>query len=276
MSPARLRNGYWPAWLPAGLCVLGVAGAGCQSPGHLGGPQRYRQGVVYVLPGIEGPRPWNRDIMLGLDEGGVTSAIEIFDWTVGIPGSEMINLTDLERNRRQARRLANRILAYRRRYPGRPVHLVGHSGGGGIAVLALEALPAGRQIDMAILLAPALSPKYDLSRALRRVRAGICSFYSEQDVSFLKVGTTLFGPIDRAFGFSAGAVGFEIPLGLKKEDRQLYFDRLRQVSWNERLQRHGASGTHLGWTSRRFAREYLAPLIQRNEAGRPLPAELVE
>jgi hypothetical protein len=33
----------------------------------------------------------------------------------------------------------------------------------------------------------------------------------------------------------------------------------------------GADGSHLGWTSRKFAGEYLAPLIMHNEAARPRP-----
>lgn len=259
------------------LSLLGLHhSAGCTTPGHFRSAVRYQRGVVYILPGIEGRSPWNRNIALGLDEGGVTSAIEVYDWTVGFPGGEVVNLANLERNRRQARWLANKIVVYRQRYPGRPVHLIGHSGGGGIAVLTLEALPPGRQIDMTILLAPALSPDYDLSVALRRTRVGVCNFYSKRDVGFLKVGTVLFGQIDRRHGFSAGAVGFEIPESLAPEDRALYPERLRQVAWDERLKRHGATGTHLGWASRQFAREYLAPLIKYNEAGRPVPAELFE
>lgn len=259
------------------LSLLGLhLSAGCTTPGRFRSADRYQRGVVYILPGIEGRSPWNRNIALGLDEGGVTSAIEVYDWTVGFPGGEVVNLANLERNRRQARWLANKIVAYRKRYPGRPVHLIGHSGGGGIAVLTLEALPPGRQIDMTILLAPALSPDYDLSVALRRTRVGVCNFYSRHDVGFLKVGTVLFGQIDRGHGFSAGAVGFEIPESLVPEDRALYHERLRQVAWDERLKRHGATGTHLGWASRQFAREYLAPLIKYNEASRPIPAEFFE
>ncbi len=253
------------------LCLL-VACAGCQTlPGVRTG-DRYARGVVFVLPGIEGRSVWNRNIALGLDEGGVSSAIEVYDWTTGVPGTFVYNLANLERNRRQARGLSDRIVAYRDRYPGRPVHLIGHSGGGGIAVLALEALPPGRQIDQAILLAPALSPDYDLSIALRRTRYGICNFYSTRDVSFLKVGTSLFGPVDRDFGVSAGATGFDPPDGLSEADRALYANRLRQVRWSPRMKEVGADGSHLGWASRQFAREYLAPLIKQSEAARPLPA----
>jgi pimeloyl-ACP methyl ester carboxylesterase len=260
------------AW---GLGLLGAC-AGCRVPSGVRTGDRYARGLVLVLPGIEGRSVWNRNIALGLDEGGVSSAIEVYDWTTGVPGTFVYNLANLERNRRQARGLADRILAHRERYPGNPVHLIGHSGGGGIAVLALEALPPGRQIDQAIVLAPALSPEYDLSTALRRTRYGICNFYSTRDVSFLKVGTSLFGPVDRDFGVSAGAVGFKPPDGLSEADRALYASRLRQVRWEPRLKEVGASGSHLGWASRQFAREYLAPLIKQNEAARPLPEAYFE
>jgi pimeloyl-ACP methyl ester carboxylesterase len=264
-SPRRFLAGALGA-----LCLLTVC-AGCQLPRRVSETSRYEHGLVLVLPGIEGRSVWNQSIALGLDEGGVTSAIEIHDWTTGVPGEFMVNLTDLERNRREAAKLAKRMLAYRDRHPGAPVHLIGHSGGGGIAVLALEALPPGRQIDMAILLAPALSVDYDLTTALRRTRYGICNFYSTRDVSFLKVGTSLFGPVDRSFGVSAGASGFQPPDGLEKAGRDLYARRLRQMRWSPRMRAAGASGTHLGWASREFAREYLAPLVQRNEVVRPRP-----
>jgi len=38
----------------------------------------------------------------------------------------------------------------------------------------------------------------------------------------------------------------------------------------------GTDGLHLGWASRKFAREYLAPLITESEAAQPLPAEYAE
>lgn len=256
-------------------CVLGLCG-GCHGPQSVQASGRYVRGVVFILPGVEGRSLWNRNVAIGLDEGGVTSAIELVDWTTGMPGSFVYNLANLERNRRQARRVAKRIQAYREQYPYSPVHLVGHSGGAGIAVLVLEALPAGGQIDMAILLAPALSPQYDLTTALRHTRYGICSFYSTRDVSFLKVGTLLFGPIDREFGVSAGAVGFRAPDGLSEADRSLYQAKLRQVQWDKRIKQVGADGSHLGWASRRFASEYLAPLIMRNEAARPVPEAYFE
>lgn len=237
-----------------------VGGAGCSLPRSLTAPERYGHGLVIVLPGIEGGGPVARGIAIGLDKGGVTSAIELYDWSVGVPGAFLINLANYPRNLEQARRIADRIVQYRKDYPGAPVHLIGHSGGGGMALLALEALPVGRRIDAAILLAAAVSPARDLRSALRRVET-LYNFYSEQDFGFLKVGTTVFGDMDREFGPAAGAVGFRKPDGLSPDEQSLYDDRLRQVAWGRSLERKGVSGGHFGWASPRFAREYLAPMI---------------
>lgn len=255
-----------PLLLTGIVCALLITLSGCNTPGYLRSRDRYRNGVVFVLPGIDGKSIWNRNIAMGLDDGGVRAAIEVYDWTLGVPGSTVINITTYSRNREQAARLARRIVDQRTRYPGSPVYLVGHSAGGAIAAFALEALPPGRQIDQAILLAPALSPEYDLTTALRRTRFGILNLYSEYDVGFLLVGTTAVGTADRSHTASAGYVGFRVPAELNKANQTLYADKLRQVEWNPRLKQYGASGTHMGWASRDFARDYLAPIILKNSA----------
>jgi len=135
-------------------------------------------------------------------------------------------------------------------------------------VFALEALRADQSVDLAILLAPALSPAYNLTDALARVAGELYNFHSEKDVTLLKVGTTVFGSVDREHGPAAGAVGFQTPDPWTAEARALYEARLRQVAWTPRLAEYGADGTHLGWASRAFARQYLAPIIVWHEAAR--------
>ena len=242
------------------IATLLMVLSGCALPVKLNSKQRLDRGMVFVLPGIEGSSVYNRAIALGLSDGGVRSAIEVFDWTTLVGNLAMYN-----RNLRKANELAQRIIDYQREYPGRPAHLIGHSGGGGIAVLTLEALTPRNRIDQAILLAPALSPEYDLTRALRRTRVGILNLYSEKDVSLLTVGTSIVGAIDRERGPAAGAVGFSLPEDISARGRAIYAERLRQVRWQSRLRRVGASGTHLGWASRKFARMYLSKLVRTNE-----------
>lgn len=258
----RLARAVWLLLAGAGLFPLACA----RTTPELATPRRLARGVVLVLPGIEGRSPWNRRLAEGLDEGGVTSAIQVYDWTTRVPGNYVGNLTDLPRNRREAFRLARWIEAYLDEHPGAPVYLVGHSGGGGMAVLTLEALAPGYAVAGVILLAPAVSPAYDLTPALRRVHTAVYNFHSEKDVSALRLGTSLFGSIDRTRGPAAGAVGFQLPPDASVDTRALYASRLRQVAWTPRLQKYGADGSHLGWTSRQFARDYLAPIIAEDEA----------
>ncbi|MCH7526922.1 MAG: hypothetical protein IID39_05755, partial [Planctomycetes bacterium] len=118
-----------------------------------------KQRMVYVLPGIEGPSRINRNIVRGLLDGGIEGAVEIFDWsTTAGPFAWYVHLTDIRRNRVEASRLARRILRVQREFPDRPIFLVAHSGGAGIALSAVEMLPETTGVDGVILLAAAVSP----------------------------------------------------------------------------------------------------------------------
>ncbi len=240
------------------LCFLAIP-TGC-SVSDLATMERSRHGLVIVLPGIEGRSMWNVNIARGLDEGGFQGAIEIFDWGTAVPGGAIINLTDLERNRLVARQIKRRIMQYRREQPGRPIHLVGHSGGAGVALLTIEELPQDAPLTSAILLAAAVSPTHDLCDALRRTEFGIFNYYSPYDQGFLVLGTGIFGTIDRQHGPAAGAVGFKKPANLDEYGVAAY-GKLHQIKWTSEMRRHGHYGGHMGWASREFVRDVLAPLI---------------
>lgn len=244
-----------------GLCALVAALAGC-SVQNLGTMDRYRHGLVIVLPGIEGRSAYNVGIARGLEKGGVPAGIEIFDW--GLPFGTFLNVAAAERNHQQARRVADRIVEYRRDYPGKPVYLIGHSAGAGLAVLTLEALPANTHVKAAYLLAAALSPECDLTTALRRTDKGIWNFYSNADVGFLAVGTSLFGTVDRRHGVAAGAVGFEHPETLGPTGREQYAHKLHQIEYDRRMAQSGNPGTHTGWANERFVADWIAPLVMNS------------
>jgi len=243
--------------IAAALAALGSGG--CMAR-NLVTAERMKNGLVLILPGIEGRSKYNADLLCGLADGGVPCAIEIFDWGTIVPLGGLVNLVAIERNREQARRIADRVVQYQRDYPNRPVHLVGHSGGGGLAVLALEALPPGHKVSSALLLAAAISPDYDLTRALHNTEAGIWNFYSSADVGYLKVGTGLFGTIDRRHTRAAGAVGFKMPTTTRESVRSTYA-KLHSVSYKPAMAQAGHRGGHAGWTGRRFASLWLAPVI---------------
>jgi pimeloyl-ACP methyl ester carboxylesterase len=142
------------------------------------------------------------------------------------------------------------IVKYQDAHPDLPVYIVGHSGGGGVAVFAAEALPSGHKIDGLVLLSPSLSRGYDLSKALANSRNGLVNFYSRNDVGFLVVGTTVIGNVDGNHGPSAGAVGFSNT-----------FSDLYQVPWSEDMASSGNEGGHLDTTVSTFVSQYVAPWV---------------
>lgn len=226
-------------------------------------PDRLDRGLVLVLPGIEGESCINHSIARGLAEGGVPFAIEIFDWTTGIILLLVYHLRGWRRNLRQAERLVRRIVDYRKTHPGRPVYLVGHSGGGAMTVLTLERLPADAVVSGAVLLEPSISPGYDLSTALARTAHGIWSFRSLLDFFFEGIATSIGGTTDGRHGPAAGMIGFRSPAGLSDADKNLYATRLHDIPFRPAMIAEFHFGGHFGPTNRVFVAERVAPLLKR-------------
>ena len=215
-------------------------------------PARLERGLVIILPGIEGEGPLSYSVRQGLLDAGIEAALPIYRWGRPIPlAGPLLNQMDVLGNRLAAERIARMIVDYQDAHPGRPVHLVGHSGGGGVAVFTAEALPADRQVEGLVLLSASISSGYDLSKALAHCRKGIVNFYSKGDVGFLVVGTTVFGNVDGVRGPAAGAVGFEHPR-----------PGLYQVGWRADMASSGHLGGHAGTTASAFVKHYVAPWIR--------------
>ncbi|MFQ5411581.1 MAG: hypothetical protein ACE5EC_04765 [Phycisphaerae bacterium] len=129
--------------------------------------------------------------------------------------------------------------------------------------MTTEILPPEDPITGMILLGAAISPEYDLRPALRRVSGGIHNCYSHLDLLYLGAGTLLAGTIDRQHVPAAGQVGFSLPADDSAPDQAL-FAKLHQWRWTRRMWQMGNDGGHLGWTNRRFACHWIAPLILAN------------
>ncbi len=239
------------------------ASSGCVPERLATDPQRLDRGKVIVLPGIEGPSIWNRDLVLGLNDGGINCAIERYEWGTSVPGGALINLADLPANRRKASQLAERIVAYQQQYPGRPVVLVGHSGGAGLALLALERLPAKTKVDAAFLLAAAVGPSFDTRPARAHLSSALVNCYSRHDALLLGLGTSIFGTVDREFGFAAGAVGFRERATRAESQPATPVAPLQQIEWTPSFIQLGNIGQHESWTNRYFVRNWLAPRVKR-------------
>ena len=173
-------------------------------------PRDLSRGLVLVVGGVGGLD------LCGLGLRYVTGAIgclarwRSFDWGHGF-GRWYADLTRRGQPRppgAAARR--GDPVGSGREQPDAPVFLVGKSGGAGIAVKALEQLDEG-SVERAVLLAPALSPGYDLTRALWAVRREMVVFWSPLDVVDPGRRDPMFGTIDRVRTFGAGMLGFTLP-----------------------------------------------------------------
>jgi len=219
-------------------------------------PERLEQGYVIVLPGIEGRSLLNRGIAAGLNDAGVPYGIEIYDWTEG-PLWGVYNLRSRKLHARQVAVLRDKILAYRTEHPGKPVYLVGHSGGGALSLLTAAALPEGTAVTGLVLIVPAISPRFSLDASLARVERGIWNYRSYGDCIYLGLLTTLFGTVDGWHVPAAGAVGFRRPLD----------PRVREVPFQMAMFRDWNTGGHLTCTNRTFIRKWIAPILLPDGSG---------
>jgi len=206
------------------------------------------------LPGIAGYHGMDRQLLDGLRDGGFAGEVDVIDWPGEAPG--LAALFDRRRNLQQSQVLADAIVARLRERPSDRIVVTAHSGGAGIVVWALEKLPAGVSVDTVVLLAPALSPEYDLSKALAHVRGKMFAFTSPYDV-VLGPGTRTFGTIDGVKCDAAGKCGFVLPPDVDKE----LYNRLVQLPYDNKWLREGNVGDHIGSMGRHFSRNVVAPLV---------------
>jgi pimeloyl-ACP methyl ester carboxylesterase len=209
------------------------------------------------LPGIAGETRIDHGLVRGLRDGGFNGEVQIYDWTGDAPG--IAALQAHKRHKEEAAKVAQMITERRRQSPKGRIVLTAHSGGTGIAVYALEMLPEDVKVDTVLLLSPALSPTYDLSKALPRVRGNVYSFPSPYDSAVLGIGTKLFGTVDGVKGEAAGKVGFVPPADADATTRKAY-EKLIQRPYDRSWIPLGNLGNHIGSMVPSFAAKILTPL----------------
>ncbi len=216
---------------------------------------------VLVLGGVGGLDILGVGLRYAVGEAGPPVRLESFSWGHGF-GRWYSDLTRADSRDRDAARLAEEIRRHRTNRPGSPVFVVARSAGAGIAVMALEQLDPDA-VERVILLAPALSPAYDLAPALRAVRREMVVFWSPADLIILGAGTLLFGTIDRVRTIGAGLVGFRVPpSGHPDDDRTRQYRKLRQVRWSPGMIALGHFGGHFGADCPGFLRKHVVPLLR--------------
>ena len=214
-------------------------------------PERKENGLILILPGIEGESGFNHDIMRGLELSGSYRAVMIYHWGRPIPLLGMVlNQMDVIGNRLAGKSIAELVEHYQDMYPNRPVHIIGHSGGGGIAVFAAEELSEDRQVDGLVLLSASIGDGYDLTKALRKCKNGVVNFYNPSDAGLLGVGTTIVGTVDGSRGASAGLNGFKHT-----------FPKLYQRRITAGMTSRSGGGSHDAATKPQFVNVYVAPWV---------------
>jgi len=235
--------------------------------------ERLANGLVVILPGIEGESSLNHDIRRGLDYAGINCALPIYSWGRPVPGLGMLlNQMDFLGNRLAGLRIAKMIEQYQDDHPGAPVYVVGHSGGGGVAVFVAEGLAEGRQVDGLVLLSASIWAGYDATKALGRCRNGIVNFYNASDVGLLGVGTTVMGNVDGMRGPSAGLIGFDAPKDTDPQAKKLAYRKLYQVPITAGMT--GGDDPHAAATRPGFVSMHVAPWVSAKTwpAGFSVPA----
>ncbi len=246
----RLMSILFGCW-----CLVTPLSPECAGASKWHGREQLSQGYTLILPGILGRGFWDDNVAKTLIASEVPTAVEVFDWTNG-PLMMTYNGLATTNKRRQAARAAAKIVDYQQRFPGRPVHVIGHSGGGVMVIYTLEALPPEHRVSTVVLLAAALRPRYDLRPAMSRTERGIDNYYSNVDVP-ISMGIALL----MQQNVTAGGVGFWVPEEFDQASRNLYSRKLHQHKYHWELLDSGHPGGHFGWTATPFVRQELAPLL---------------
>jgi len=209
---------------------------------------------VMHLPGVSGTSIVDHTLRAGMKAAGFDGPFEIYDWTCHDPGIPALH--NRVRNERQAQIVADRITKQFHDKPEQPIFVTCHSGGVGPAVWALEKLPADVKVHSFIMLAPAMSPQYDLSKALSHVTDKAYCYWSTGDDLVLGTGTKIFGTIDGVKCEAAGKVGFSKPT-MPADAKQ--YDKLVSKPYEAEWARLGHVGGHVGWMAKSFIQIVVAP-----------------
>lgn len=239
------------SWLSLSLLPALLALVGC-------GPvysAKAVNGITYYAPGAGNVDFGDAGLRSGLDSAGYKGEVATYTWTISF--NPAIDQTLRINAKLRAALLADEIVAYMKRYPGRQVNLVGLSAGTGIVVWALENMPEQYKVKNVILLGSSLWHRYDLRAALRRVDGKIYNYFSSND-AILAGPMKIFGTIDGVFADDgAGAVGFH-GAGVG--------DRVVNIRWKPEYSRYGYNGGHTDGTSPGFVRAVLSKHIIGDES----------
>jgi hypothetical protein len=252
-------------WPLASILILLIVGCNKLDapPQHLvsnSPPAPPAKPFVLHLPGVSGTSNIDYSLRQGMKAGGFDGPFEIFDWTCHDPGIPALH--NRARNEQQAQLVADLITKQFRAHPEQPIYLTCHSGGSGPATWALEKLPEDVHVACFLMLAPALSPTYDLSKALAHITGHAYCFNSPDDDLVLGTGTKMFGTIDGVRSDAAGRIGFQTPGTADLAQYAKLIHKPYESAWI----RYGHIGGHIGPMGNSFVQAIVAPLLLGRQA----------
>jgi hypothetical protein len=213
-----------------------------------------KEGIVFILDGAGGSG-WTPTVLRHI-LSELPYEIHHFRWGHGYMRI-IKDLTNRDNTRRRSEELAGLIRDYKSKFPERRIYVIAKSAGTAPAVMALSQLEDDT-VERAFLLSPAISPGFDLSRALASTKLDLYSFWSPHDHFWLGFGTTLFGTADGVPGRAAGLTGFKRP---DDPQRILHYAKLREIAWTPSMLWQGHLGGHPGNSMPPFIRKYILPLL---------------
>ena len=210
------------------------------------------QPLVFIANGEAGSTHLTDNVLLLNGESRLGLRIQAVTWATHLSHSE--DVVDQQAQLKAAARIACSVQAIRKDAPNLPIFLVGHSGGAHVVLRAAEMLPE-KSIDRIIVVAPAVSNTYDLTRALKTSRGGIDNFFSSDD-SLLDHMTESVGNADGTKCKAAGLTGFRVPFN----DRNVVeaYRNVRSYPWT--LEFCGGGG-HYTWTRYHNVKKTIMPMF---------------
>jgi len=219
----------------------------------------------YHFPGMSGPTWFDSWWCEAFDNGLADRHpgpmnLEVIDWRGG--RRDLDALQAVQANHTSAKQIAQSVAERATNRPGERLLVTAQSAGCASAVWMLENLPDNIRVDSLVLIAPALSPGYDLSKALAHVRGRAYVFTNENDAFILGWGTRTYGTSDGLHVDGAGRRGFVQPPGADPTQ----YAKLRTLSYRLSWLWHADFGGHDGAMSPLFAHDVIAPLVAADPA----------
>ncbi|MBC7784693.1 MAG: alpha/beta hydrolase [Burkholderiales bacterium] len=208
--------------------------------------------LTIVVPGVFGDFGAYDGLVSAVAKDGGTA--EVFTWGAG-KAAFFQNFSDKSTHTEAELRLASRLTLLPKRV--KEIRLIGHSAGCGVVLGALA--NTERHVQTVILLAPSVSPGYDLRSAMRHVGM-MHVFHSDRDTLFLNWRTSKFGTYDRIKTPAAGFGGFVLGKPISNSP-----SRLVQHPYQDGWKSDGNDGRHMGTLAKRFVEKVLLPLLDEHD-----------